>query len=478
MQPCPVVLSLKHIYYLHLMLHYTADLDTIIALSTPPGVGAIALIRLSGRDALSHLSRHFSKPDIINAQGYTLHFGRILAGDEVIDEVMVSVFKAPRSYTGEDVVEISTHGSPYIIQRLLALFIKSGARLAAPGEFTQRAFLNGKLDLTQAEAVADLIHSQTAAAHRVAMHQMRGGFSADIARLRQNLIDFASLIELELDFSEEDVEFANRHQLAATLDQTEAYINKLIASFKTGNAIKNGIPVVIAGKPNAGKSTLLNALLNEEKAIVSDIPGTTRDFIEDVMVLNGMAYRFIDTAGLRETDDKVEAIGVERTIQKMESASLVLYLFDAATTDAQTLKAEEAQLQQKGIPYILVGNKLDATTPTHIQTLKNATKSDISFISAINGLHLEELKTQIVQKSGFGEVQNEDIIVTNMRHVEALNKAAQAIKNTQAALTSGLTSDLLAEELRQALYAMGEITGAITNDDLLGNIFSRFCIGK
>jgi tRNA modification GTPase len=452
--------------------------DTIIALATPQGVGAIAVIRLSGKDAITVTDRFFqkvgkSKAPLTAQKTHTVHFGNIVTADgEIIDEVVTTLFIAPHSFTKENVVEISCHGSPFIVERIIRLFLEAGVRLAKPGEFTQRAFLNGRFDLAQAEAVADLIAADTESARRSALHQMRGGFSNEIKKLREELINFASLIELELDFGEEDVEFADRAQLASLVQQIVAFLERLMHSFSLGNVLKNGVPTVIVGKPNAGKSTLLNALLNEEKAIVSEIPGTTRDFIEDTLVIEGINFRFIDTAGLRETDDRIEALGVARTREKMAQAALIIYLFDMPETSISEVEEVEKELQQMGKSYLLVGNKVDrivADLAHHPRIIR---------ISAAERTGLDELKTALLQAANARPVAVGETVVTNLRHYEALSNAHRALTDVLKGLQSHVTADFVAMDIRHALRALGEITGEITTDDLLGNIFSKFCIGK
>ncbi|WP_448518074.1 tRNA uridine-5-carboxymethylaminomethyl(34) synthesis GTPase MnmE [Rhodoflexus sp.] len=452
--------------------------DTIIALATPQGIGAIAVIRLSGQDAISVTDRFFQRAGkhkklLAEQKTHTAHFGNIVAEDgEIIDEVVVTVFIEPQSFTKENVVEISCHGSPFIVERIIRLFLTAGVRLAKPGEFTQRAFLNGRFDLAQAEAVADLIAADTESARRSALHQMRGGFSNEIKKLREELINFASLIELELDFGEEDVEFADRAQLARLVQQIVAFLERLMQSFSLGNVLKNGVPTVIAGKPNAGKSTLLNALLNEEKAIVSEIPGTTRDFIEDTLVIEGINFRFIDTAGLRETDDRIEALGVARTREKMAQAALIIYLFDILETSADEVAEAARELQQMGKSYLLVGNKVDKATPDFPH------HPDIIRISAAQNIGLDVLKTALLKAANARPVAVGETVVTNLRHYEALSNAHRALSDVLKGLQSHVTADFVAMDIRHALRALGEITGEITTEDLLGNIFSKFCIGK
>ncbi|MDJ1499877.1 tRNA uridine-5-carboxymethylaminomethyl(34) synthesis GTPase MnmE [Xanthocytophaga agilis] len=444
--------------------------DTIVALSTAPGISAIAVIRLSGKEAITITNSLFKGKDLSQQPSHTIHYGSLQENGEILDEVLISVFKEPTSFTKENIVEISCHGSEFIIQKIIKALIRNGARLAEAGEFTKRAFINGQFDLTQAEAIADLIHSDSEASHHAALNQMRGGFSKKIAALREQLIHFASLIELELDFGEEDVEFANRDDLQKLLQELLATITKLTDSFQMGNVIKNGVPTVIAGKPNAGKSTLLNALLNEEKAIVSDIPGTTRDFIEDEIHIEGIRFRFIDTAGLRNTTDTVEAIGVQRTKEKLKQASIIIYLFDVSQTTQIDLEEELTEINDLSIPYLLVGNKADQKHSTF--TLP------VHYISATTGEGIEELKQLLTRSIHTKAYKASDTIVTNLRHYQNLKLAQDSLSQALSSLSQGITGDLLAMDIRQALFYLGQITGEITTDDLLSNIFSKFCIGK
>ena len=453
--------------------------DTIVALATPQGIGAIGVIRLSGPDSISIISSVFSK-NLINQLSHTAYFGRIKDKERIIDEVLVTLFKEGKSYTGEEVVEVSCHGSQYILQDVIRLFTEKGAILAKPGEFTLRAFLNGKLDLSQAEAVADLIASNSEAAHKVAMHQMRGGFSNQIKKLREDLIHFASLVELELDFSEEDVEFANRDDLKDLIFKIHKVITALVESFKSGNVIKNGVPVVIAGKPNAGKSTLLNALLNEERALVTEIEGTTRDTIEDEVVLEGVVFRFIDTAGIRETEDLVESLGVKKTLEKMKEAAIVCYLFDAEKIDLEELETIvsglKADVEKSGSELLIVANKSDLLDDSKKLILEEKYKP--LFLSAKEKTNIQELENRLLTLVNLGKVGEQDIIVTNSRHHHELTLANEALMRAYAGLDNGLTGDLLAADIRQSLYHLGVITGTVTTEDLLDNIFSKFCIGK
>lgn len=451
--------------------------DTIIALATPQGVGAIAVIRLSGKDAIQLTNDVFFGKDLSKQESHTIHFGTIRDGEKIIDEVLVSLFIAPKSFTKENVVEISTHGSSYIINQVLKLLIRKGARPAKPGEFTQRAFLNGQFDLAQAEAVADLIHADSETSHQAALSQMRGGFSSEIQELRSRLIHFASMIELELDFGEEDVEFASREELRALVERLLRVVEELILSFDLGNVIKNGVPTVIAGKPNAGKSTLLNALLNEEKAIVSEIAGTTRDFIEDEINIGGVIFRFIDTAGLRETTDTIEAIGVSRTQEKMKSASLILYLFDLGDTDLVEINRDVNKLENQGVPFLKVANKVDKGNPQLISELKEK-HPDTIFISAGKRENLEDLKARILVLVNLDKFRTGNTIVTNVRHYDSLVKTRESLFDILGGLDNEVTNDFVAMDIRRSLHFLGEITGEITTDDLLENIFRNFCIGK
>ena len=449
--------------------------DTIVALSTAQGIAAIAVIRLSGRDCFSIVQKCFKGADLAAQRSHTLHFGSIWRDGQLIDEVVASVYKNPKSFTKEDSVEISCHGSPVIVKEILKVLIGHGARLAEPGEFTKRAFLNGRFDLAQAEAVADLINAETDNARQAAINQMRGGFSKEINHLREELIHFASLIELELDFGEEDVEFAKREDLRDLIVKIRGYIRSLMDSFDQGNVIKNGVPTVIAGKPNAGKSTLLNVLLNEERAIVSEIPGTTRDVIEDEMVLGGINFRFIDTAGLRETEDIIEAMGVERTRERMKKASLIIYLFDLSQTTLEEIGQQEAHLDELGVPYIKVGNKLDRAENGLLEKLS---PRNFVFISASNHTNIQELKDKVLSHFQVRAVKTGDVMVTNLRHFTSLQNTDDALKRVLEGMAQGITGDFLAMDIRQALHYLGEITGTITTEDLLANIFGRFCIGK
>jgi tRNA modification GTPase len=501
--------------------------DTIIALATPSGIGAIGVLRLSGPDAISLVNEVFGGKDLSIQHSHTIHFGTIKDGKQVLDEVLVSIFIGPKSYTRENVVEISTHGSAFIIESIIKLLIRKGARPANPGEFTLRAFLNGQLDLSQAEAVADLIASNSQASHQVAMQQMRGGFSGELQHLRDQLIHFASMIELELDFGEEDVEFANRDDLKGLIYQIQRILHRLIQSFEQGNVMKNGVPVVIAGKPNVGKSTLLNALLNEERAIVSEIAGTTRDTVEDHMIIGGINFRFIDTAGIRDTEDIIEAKGVERTHEKIKQSKLIIYLVDPEQ-DVEDIVEQMKYLESLGIPFLTVVNKKDLANSDFREQLESEVRSqkyevggqksevgslksevgglksevrgrndddhtsdlvpqtsvfrpqtpDLIFISARNNEGIEELKSEILLKVNLHAINTDDVLVSNIRHLEALQKTEESLRRVLQNIDQPITSDFLASDIKQALYYLGEITGQVTTDDLLETIFSKFCIGK
>jgi tRNA modification GTPase len=450
--------------------------DTIVALATSSGTnGAIAVIRVSGQNAIKITNEIFKGKNLLQQASHTIHFGTIRDGEEIIDEVLVSLFVAPNSYTRENSVEISTHNSKYIIERVVNLLIKKGARAARPGEFTLRAFLNGGMDLSQAEAVADLIASNSAASHQVAMQQMRGGFSNQLKSLREDLIHFASLIELELDFSEEDVEFANRDQLKNLINKIQVIVQKLVQSFEQGNVLKNGVPVVIAGKPNVGKSTLLNAFLNEERAIVSDIAGTTRDTIEDEINIHGVTFRFIDTAGIRETADVIEAKGVERTREKMKQARLIIYLFDPTQDKVEEVQAQLPEIERLQIPFVTIINKSDLLSEAQKEVYNVLNPL---YISAKEQIGVEELKDELINRVQLGSLNTDDVMVTNIRHVEALQKTADSLERVIYGIDNPVTSDLLAMDIRQALNHRGALTGSVSTDDLLDNIFSKFCIGK
>ena len=452
--------------------------DNIVALATPSGTGAIAVIRVSGPEAIILVDKLFKSikgKALAQQKSHTIHLGNIVDDDKILDEALVSIFKGPHSYTGENVVEISCHGSPFIQQQIIQLLLRNGCRAASAGEFTLRAFLNGKMDLSQAEAVADLIASDSEAAHDIAMQQMRGGFSNEIQELRQELLNFASLIELELDFSQEDVEFADRTQFNELLTRISTVLKKLIDSFALGNVIKNGIPVAIVGQPNVGKSTLLNVLLNEERAIVSEIAGTTRDTVEDHICIKGIGFRFIDTAGIRETVDVVEKIGIERTFEKIEKARLIIYLFDGMEFDKTELKQIQQRYPNKRL--LPICNKMDLLNPNQKEKIASEIP-DVLFLSAKLKEGISELETRLLSLVDSGALSGDTTIVTNSRHYDALLKALEEIQKVKEGLDMDLSSDLMAIDIRQALYHLGEITGSVTTDDLLGNIFSNFCIGK
>lgn len=448
--------------------------NTIVALATPPGEGAIGIIRLSGSEAFSIVQKIWKGKNLLAQPSHTLHFGRIMSGPTTIDEVVVSLYKTPKSYTGEDVVEISCHGSGFVLEKILALCAENGAVYAKPGEFTQRAFLNGKLDLTQAEAVADLIASQSSAAHQAAIHNLRGGFSHDLKAIREELIKFSALIELELDFSQEDVEFADRSQLLKLIQNSKLNIQNLLDSFRLGNVIKQGVKVAIIGKPNVGKSTLLNALLNEERAIVSEIAGTTRDTIEEKLNINGILFRLIDTAGIREhTLDIIESIGIERSKKAMLEADIVVYLFDLTNFDELELLKTIKEIQQSGKTFLVVGNKADLATHKELSSFS----FEIMSLSAKNE-GAQFLREAIFQKATHGQLNTEGTIITNARHYAALKEVLQSLLDVQSGFDNKIPSDLIALDIRCCLYFLGEITGEITNEDKLDYIFSKFCIGK
>ena len=459
--------------------------ETIVALATPSGAGAVAIIRMSGKDAITIAAEVFqsvSGKDLSKQKTHTIHLGTIVDDTKIYDQVLVSIFKNPNSYTGENVIEISCHGSTFIQQQIIQLLLRKGCRMAQAGEFTLRAFLNGKLDLSQAEAVADLISSDNEASHQIAMQQMRGGFSNEISKLREELLNFASLIELELDFAEEDVEFADRTQFHDLLNRIEFVLKRLIDSFAVGNVIKNGIPVAIVGEPNVGKSTLLNSLLNEERAIVSEIAGTTRDTIEDELVIGGIGFRFIDTAGIRETIDVVESIGIKKTFEKIEQAQVVLFLVDSSQLSDDSLESLKSEIEQIKNKYplktlLVVFNKMDLMTTELVDNI-NSEISNALLISAKNKTGIDDLKNRLLSFVNTGALRNNETIVTNTRHYDSLLKALEEIQKVKFGLNSGIPSDLMAIDIRQALFYFGEITGEVTNDELLGNIFANFCIGK
>lgn len=482
--------------------------DTIIAPITATGIGAVAVIRLSGTNAITISDTFFHGKKLSTQPTHTVHFGTIRnETNEVLDEVLVTLFRNPKSYTGEDSIEISCHGSPYIQQQIVELFLRNGVRLANPGEFTMRAFLNGKLDLSQAEAVADVIASQSASAHKIALHQLRGGIGNELSQLRESLIHFASLIELELDFAEEDVEFANRKELSALVQKIQHYILTLIRSFQLGNAIKNGVTTVIAGRPNAGKSTLLNALLNEERAIVSDIAGTTRDTIEEILNVNGVLFRLIDTAGIREAQDQIEAIGVERTMEKVRQAAILIYVWDVTTMKIVEVLEDISKLQHDDLKMLVICNKMDRNPHFRPEWLLNPLDDEVPpyilhpegdtvafkdfyssitplkseqviTLSAKEGMNISYLKEKLLTLIADGEVSMESTVITNARHFEALQSANVALGNVLVGIEGQVTSDFIAMDIRRALYDLGTITGKVDVEDLLENIFSKFCIGK
>lgn len=458
--------------------------DTIIALATPPGTGAIAIIRLSGNDSIkisNSLFNSLNGKQLINQDTHTINLGYIVDGNTILDKVLVSIFKAPRSYTGENIVEISCHGSVYIQQKIMDLFTRNKCRIADPGEFTLRAFLNGKMDLSQAESVADLISSNSEASHKIAIDHMRGGFSNDIRELREKLLNFASLIELELDFSEEDVEFANMREFEKLVLKIINTLKNLIDSFSLGNVLKEGIPISIVGEPNTGKSTLLNSILNEDKAIVSDIAGTTRDSIEDDTVINGINFRFIDTAGIRDTDDKIESIGIKKTFENIQKSKIVLFVLDSSQINSNNIDLKLNQLKDIIEKYpnkylLILINKIDLKNPSEL--FDRLSDFDTISISAKERLNINMVKDKLSSYIKLGQINNSSSVVTNSRHYSILNNALNEIQNVYEGLQNGVSTDLLAVDVRQALYHFGELTGEITNDELLGNIFSKFCIGK
>ncbi len=453
--------------------------DTIVALATPPGEGAIGIIRLSGYQAFEIADKIFKGKKLSEQPTHTLHFGKITADGNIIDEAVAGIYKAPKSYTGEDIIEISCHGSYYILQQVIELCVQGGARLAKPGEFTERAYLNGKLDLAQAEAVADLIASNSEAAHRSAMHNLRGGFSNELKEMREELIKFSALIELELDFSEEDVEFADRTQLYQLLQKLTGRTEQLVTSFRLGNVIRNGVSVAIIGKPNAGKSTLLNALLNEERAIVSDIAGTTRDSIEETLNINGILFRLIDTAGIREhTTDVIESIGVQRSRDIMNRADIVVYLFDVNDTTLADLETEKQAFADTGFKHLFVGNKVDRITSNELKGKFDSLHEIILYISAKNKENIAGLKQNLYELVAQGNIRQEGTIVTNARHHAALQEVLKSLHDIKAGMDNNITSELIALDIRRCLHYLGEITGQVTTEDKLDYIFSKFCIGK
>ncbi|AZJ31510.1 tRNA modification GTPase trmE [Tenacibaculum mesophilum] len=460
--------------------------DTIIALATPAGVGAIAIIRLSGENSIKIVDSFFSSvkknKSLLNQKSHTLHLGHIVNNGVVIDQVLVSIFKNPHSYTGEDVVEISCHGSSFIQQEIIQLFLQNGCRMADNGEFTMRAFLNGKMDLSQAEAVADVIASNSAASHQMAIQQMRGGITNELKELRGQLLDFAALIELELDFSGEDVEFADRTKFKELVAKISEVLKRLIDSFAFGNAMKNGIPVAIIGEPNVGKSTLLNALLNEEKAIVSDIAGTTRDAIEDELIIDGVVFRFIDTAGIRETEDVVENIGIKKAYEKAENAQLIIFLIDSNKyIHSKDLFLEEIETIKQRFPnkrLLVIANKID-TLSCHDSSILQSEIENLILLSAKQNIGVDELKQELISLVNTGALSNNETIVTNSRHFEALTLALESINSVKNGIELDISSDLFAIDIRECLRHLGNITGEYDVDkDILGHIFGNFCIGK
>ena len=456
--------------------------DTIIALATPNGLGAISVLRISGKESISVTEKVFKAKNnklLSKQDSHTVHLGHLIKKGHQLDEVLVTLFKGPHSYTGENTIEISCHGSIYIQKEIINLFIDNGIRVANPGEFTLRAFLNGKMDLNQAEAVADLIASENEGSHKLAMQQMKSGFSDDLKKLRAELLHFSSMIELELDFSQEDVEFVERDEFKKLTNKIKLELNTLINSFQSGNVLKNGISVAIAGKPNAGKSSLLNTLLNDEKAIVSDIPGTTRDSIEDSLIIQGINFRFTDTAGLRETTDFIESKGIEKTINKIKNAKILLYLFDANDTNVNEIKSSINNFKRDDLSIILVRNKIDLINQNSklLDDIKSISKSQLLEIEATDTKSVESLKIRLINEV---ELLNPytDIIISNSRHYEALIKALRAIEEVNKGLVDNISGDLLSVDIRRSIDHLSEITGEITNDDVLGNIFANFCIGK
>jgi len=465
--------------------------DTTICAIATGGTGALAVIRISGPDTWLVVGKIFRPAgkgkNLQNLPANTLHYGTIRAGNEIVDEVIASLFRAPASYTGEDVIELSCHGSPYIQQRIMELLVEHGAVPAKPGEFTQRAFMNGKMDLSQAEAVADLIASESRASHDVAMQQIRGGFSAKIRELRDRLLNFISLVELELDFSEEDVEFADRGELTALVEEVKDLVDSLKNSFQLGNVLKSGVPVAIVGRPNVGKSTLLNALLEEERAIVSEIEGTTRDTVEDTVAINGITYRFIDTAGIRETADTIENLGIRRTYQKLEQASVVMLLVEAGDSIdiiSESLEVIRKQISNHSKHLVLVVNKSDmsgtgkAAAPGTLADLLKGDNEHLCRISASRHDNIDELKKILGEIVNIGSIRHQDVVISNIRHFNALKSASESLARVLEGLASSLPQDLLAQDIRETLHYLGEITGEVTTDEILGNIFKNFCIGK
>jgi tRNA modification GTPase len=456
------------------MLHYGYNEGITIALSTPPGSGALGIVRLSGNNSIILVEKFFHGSSLHDKKEKTIHFGNILnEKSEIIDEVLVSIFRAPRSFTGEEMVEISCHGSFYVINEIIRLFLRNGAAMAKPGEFTMRAFMNGKMDLSQAEAISDLIASKTKLSHDIALKQLKGGFSSEIKELREKLINFSSLMELELDFSEEDVEFADRTEFLMLLDQIQQVIRNLIQSFKLGNVLRSGVPTVIVGRPNAGKSTLLNTFLNEERALVSEIPGTTRDTIEEELNINGVIFKLIDTAGIRHASDQIEIMGIEKTMQKIDLSSLIIYIYDSIEITQDQVNEDIKKLEGNQTPIIIIANKSDLLK----ENIENFPSNHIR-ISAKIKQDVENLKQMIFNEVINSSIDTSGIIVTNERHHHLLNIAGEYLKNVSIGLKNDTPADLVAIDIRAAIQTLGEITGTISTDDLLGNIFSKFCIGK
>ncbi len=453
------------------MTKITEDFDSICAISSPPGKGGVALIRISGLNSILIVDKIFSK-SINESQGYKIFYGKIISQGEHIDDVLVTVFKNPQSYTGEDTVEINCHGSIFIQQKILTLLCENGARIAEPGEFSKRAFLNRKLDLSQTEAIADLINSKSSAAHSLAIKQLKGGVSSELKTLRSKLIEFASLIELELDFSEEDVEFADRNHLNQLIEALKLHVEKLKNSFQYGNAVINGVSTVITGRPNAGKSTLLNNMLNEQRAIVSSIAGTTRDTIEEIITINGIDFRLVDTAGIRNTEDEIEKIGVAKTLEKINQSSLVIYIYDCVETNEQEVTKDLKKYIDDNIPHIIVANKIDLKKNVK-EINKNHFKTSLN-----NKESIEDLKKLIYNLFEKQNIYNSDIVISNSRHFEALKLAHNELIKVENGLVENKSGDLIAMDIRQILYYIGSITGEISSDELLGNIFAKFCIGK
>ena len=453
------------------MTKITEDFDSICAISSPPGKGGVALIRISGLNSILIVDKIFSK-SINESKGYQIFYGKIISQSEHIDDVLVTVFKNPQSFTGEDTVEINCHGSIFIQQKILTLLCENGARIAEPGEFSKRAFLNRKLDLSQTEAIADLINSKSSAAHSLAIKQLKGGVSSELKTLRSKLIEFASLIELELDFSEEDVEFADRNHLNQLIEALKLHVEKLKNSFQYGNAVINGVSTVITGRPNAGKSTLLNNMLNEQRAIVSSIAGTTRDTIEEIITINGIDFRLVDTAGIRNTEDEIEKIGVAKTLEKINQSSLVIYIYDCVETNEQEVTKDLKKYIDDNIPHIIVANKIDLKKNVK-EINKNHFKTSLN-----NKESIEDLKKLIYNLFEKQNIYNSDIVISNSRHFEALKLAHDELIKVENGLVENKSGDLIAMDIRQILYYIGSITGEISSDELLGNIFANFCIGK